>query len=295
MIQIDDNIKGYRIEKDKKFEVALKEIRSIEDFMRRQVQTSSGMITIDIYKGKTASAISPVYFNFHGGGFVLGYHELDGPYCRFLADQANCVVINIDYLLAPEHKFPEPLTSALEAVTWCLSHHEELGIDSSNVVLGGHSAGGNLAAGITYLYKEKGIATKGLIMDYAPCSQDISCLDDLNDENKIKLDRSLQYISWYFTDSSQLTDPLASPCLMDTTGFPETLMISAEYDPLRKGEEEMKQNLGKHHIPVEYHCFMGCGHGFTHRYYDEYHESKARDAWNIMKDFLIRCFNDRHS
>lgn len=291
MIDFDEHIKAYRAEKDKKFKSYIEEIEKQQDFKRISIETSDGVIAVDIYRGKQAEEKAPVYFNFHGGGFVLGYHQLDGPYCRILADKAKCVVINVDYLLAPEYKFPKPIYSSFEAIFWCLENGDTLGIDIERIVIGGHSAGGNIAVGLTWLFVQKALTElKGCIVDYAPCDQRIENKDVLNQREMVECNRSLQYLSWYFTTAEELSDPLASPCLQTLTGFPKTLLISAEYDPLCKGEERFKTMLSRQHIPVEYHCFLNCGHGFTHRYYEEYQEQKAKEAWEIMGAFLHKCF-----
>lgn len=294
MINIDDKITAYRKEKTLRFQSFIDEIHQKKDYVQTWVETSYGNIQADIYRGSQCNQSAPVYFNFHGGGFVLGYHELDGPYCKILADKANCVVVNVDYLLAPEYKFPIGIYSSLEVLNWCLKHAKELGIDPNYVVIGGHSAGGNLAIGLTrLLLDQKFIGLKGLLIDYAPCSQDIDDPSSLDNEEIVQANRNFQYMSWYFKDIQECHHPLASPCYQDVMGFPETLMICAEYDGLRAGEEVFKSLLQKNHIRVEYHCFLGCDHGFTHQYYDEYQEQKSEKAWQIMADFLIRCFKMR--
>lgn len=290
MKNIDEKIKDYRYKKSKKFQKYIDEINEMNDFERRIIPTSYGNVTIDIYHSVMQK--SPVYFNFHGGGFVLGYHELDGPYCKMLSEKANCTVINVDYLLAPEYKFPIPVYSSYEVITWCLKHADELGIDAENFVIGGHSAGGNLSAGVTYLLLNNNIqGQKGFIMDYAPCTQDIAHISDLDDDKKIEINRSLQYMLWYFEKQEDIQHPLASLCNLNVNNFPNTFMISAEFDPLFQGERIFKRNLERSHVHVECHVFLGCHHGFTHKYYDEYREDKANEAWHLMADFLIKSFH----
>lgn len=73
-------------------------------------------------------------FSFHGGGFVLGFYELDGPYCQKLANLAGCMVINIDYCLAPEFKFPKPVHASYETICEILKEKDRYGIDSEKGV-----------------------------------------------------------------------------------------------------------------------------------------------------------------
>lgn len=289
-MNIDDWIIAYRKGKEERFQTYLEEARH-QNFERVQIETKAGKTKIDIYRGDEENKTSNVYVNFHGGGFVLGYHELDGPYCKLLSEQAHCTVINVDYLLAPEHKFPQGIYHALEVIQWCIAHADDLHIDPQHMVIGGHSAGGNLAIGITRLLLDQGITgICGLLVDYAPCEQAITNVEELNQIDCLKQNRNLQYMKWYMTSPEDLLHPLASPCYQDLSNFPPTLLISAQHDPLREGEEKFYAQLKKYQINTEYHCFPNCNHGFTHHCYDEYHEENANKAWEIMANFLRQCF-----
>lgn len=90
----------------------------------------------------------PVYVNFHGGGFVLPLVELDDPLCRYLAAEAGVVVVNVDYVLAPQHRFPAPAIQAFEVVRWIAEHGDDRGWDTGRICVGGQSAGGSIAAAV---------------------------------------------------------------------------------------------------------------------------------------------------
>jgi acetyl esterase len=82
------------------------------------IPTRHGDIQATVYWPEPSPAPPPVYLNFHGGGFVVRHPEQDDPLCRYLAAEAGAVVINVDYDVAPQHRFPEPVEEAYDAVTW---------------------------------------------------------------------------------------------------------------------------------------------------------------------------------
>lgn len=118
-------------------------------FEKYSVRTEvSGYVDFCLYRPQNADpqAVLPAVFSFHGGGFVLGYYETDGPYCQELADLSGCAVLNVDYCLAPEFKFPKPILSTYQAVCAIVKDAARYRIDPHRVVVCGHSAGGTIAA-----------------------------------------------------------------------------------------------------------------------------------------------------
>ena len=99
---------------------------------------------------------SPVHVNFHGGGYVLPLTELDDPLCRYLAAEAGVTVVNVDYVVAPQHPFPAAPHQAYEVVRWVAEHGAEQGWDGDRLTIGGQSAGGALAAAVARLALERG-------------------------------------------------------------------------------------------------------------------------------------------
>ncbi|MDN4594742.1 alpha/beta hydrolase [Polycladomyces subterraneus] len=155
--------------------------------------------------------------------------EMDDVWCRVIADRADCVVVNVDYRLAPEHKFP---TAALEegygVIKWMYDQPEQLGINRERVAVGGHSAGGNLAAAICLLTRERNEFPIALqILDYPP-------LDLATDHNE-KTTHPQAIPPWlaaifndcYLTSPEQARNPLASPIYAESlAGLPSALIIT---------------------------------------------------------------------
>ena len=122
-----------------------------------------------VYRPAGGPDVPGVFVNLHGGGFVLGDWQDDDPYCRYLADAAGCVVVNVDYLLAPEHKFPAAVHQTAALLAWLTADASTIGADGSRIAVGGHSAGGNLSAAACLVAARHGDPqVRGLIVDYAP-------------------------------------------------------------------------------------------------------------------------------
>ena len=251
----------------------------------------AGYIDMSIYRPLNCdeeSLLKPV-FNFHGGGNVLGYYEQDGKYCRFLADLTGCAIINVDYALAPEFKFPIPLYSSYEAIVGLLKNSKNLKLDDKNVMVMGHSAGGYISSCLTLIDRErKEIGIKGAILDYPPLCQEVSLeLRKVADPSKaISENRMLQYINWYYNNYDELNDVLASPLLANLHDLPKMLMISAEYDSLKNEEKAYADKAKENGVEVTYVEFKNCCHGFTHDCFNEYMPKESNEAWRLMGDFI---------
>lgn len=238
----------------------------------------------------------PVYFNFHGGGFVLGYYEQDGLICQKIAREANCIVININYLLAPEHKFPVPIVSSAEAIDKILQQDKYL--DSTRIILGGFSAGGSLAVS-TVLYILANSKFKfsicGVVTDYALFDFSIN-----EEKRKIKYKnkaispaRLIQYKKWYFNNKKELYSPLASPIYADLSKFPVSLIMSAEYDSLCEEEYLFAKKLKTQNKLYKYVCYKNCTHGYTHKIFN-YNKVASKQTIKEIKDFLIYRFKKQN-
>src|SRR2546430_1361554 len=97
------------------------------------IPTSIAPARVTVYRPAAEGASPPVHVNFHGGGYVIALTEMDDPLCRFLAAEAGAVVINVDYVVAPQHPFPAPPRQAYEVVRWVAEHGEEHGWDGSRL------------------------------------------------------------------------------------------------------------------------------------------------------------------
>ena len=129
--------------------------REIELVVDRTLPGPDGPLPVRVYH-PVPSEPRPLLVHFHGGGWVLGSVEDADPTARRLACDADAVVVSIDYRLAPEHPFPAAVDDAVAATRWLQAHADEVGGDASRVLVGGDSAGGNLAAVTTLALRDSG-------------------------------------------------------------------------------------------------------------------------------------------
>ena len=249
-----------------------------------------------LYRPAGGSTLPGLFVNLHGGGFVLGDWRGDDPYCRFLADTAGCAVLNVDYLLAPEHPFPAAVHQVDDLLAWLHAHGDDLAVDTSRLAVGGHSAGGNLAAASALLARRRGWPVlRGVVVDYAPLDLSVRADAKLtgalrDDPGAVELAAAgAQFDTWYLPDPLDGADELASPTLArDLDGLPPTLVITAENDLLRDEGDRYAARLQGAGVPTQHVVFPGCGHGFTHTGPPE----QAVAAWHRMASFLRAVLAD---
>lgn len=274
-----NSIEAYRKTKDPLYLPYIQFVRATTKFYQTTIHTSYGEIAVTIYRpDENLTKKRAVYFNFHGGGFVLGYYEQDGRICQEISQGADCIVVNIDYLLAPEHKFPAPVLSAAEVILHVIETLE--GLDEEKIFIGGFSAGGNLSIS-TYLCLKEQLSgrVKGLLSAYAPVDFSINEETRVSEKPELAISpiRLKEYKEWYFSNNEEHKHPLASPIYGDLTEFPPTFILSAEYDSLCHEEKRLAKTLQKAGNEVVYHCYPVCTHGFTHELFS-YHEKNAKEA-----------------
>lgn len=206
----------------------------------------------DTASGSSPDPPPPVHVNFHGGGYVLPPIELDDPLCRFLAAEAGVAVVNVDYVVAPQHPFPAPPHQAYEIVRWVAGHGAEHGWDGGRLTVGGQSAGGGLAAAVARQALEDRRARQApkdrhggapsialQVLHYPP----LDLATDARDKRAAYAKPMLRpwmadvFDSAYVPDPRRRTDPLVSPAhpsdTADLTGIAPAFVVTAEYDLLR--------------------------------------------------------------
>ncbi|MFF4787170.1 alpha/beta hydrolase [Streptomyces griseorubiginosus] len=235
-----------------------------------RVQTGAGPVKCTVYRptGTAADAPAPVYVNFHGGGFVVARPEQDDHLCRYIAATAGCVVVNVDYAVAPQRPYPAAVTQAYDVTAWIAGNGAAGGWDGSRLAVGGHSAGGNLTAAVCRLARERGTFTPRLqIIDSAPLDQRADPETKRSLVAKPLLSPQLMRIftAAYVPDPADRAHPLVSPGLADDlAGLPPALVITAENDRLRDEGDAYAKALEAAGVPVTHRVFEGVDHYFTH-------------------------------
>ena len=223
-------------------------------------------LRLRIYTPKADSPYPLVVF-FHGSGFVLCSLDTHDGMCRNLCAGADCVVVSIDYRLAPEHKFPAGLDDCVAATRWAIEHAREFGADPARTVVAGDSAGGNLAAATALrLRDENGPALRSQLLIY-PVTDYHTPGTPSYAENAEGYGLTRDTMKWfwghYVTDAADAANPYASPLrAADLRGLPPALVQTAEYDPLRDEGELYAAQLRETGVPVVLSRWAGMNHGF---------------------------------
>jgi acetyl esterase len=208
----------------------------------------------------------PLVVWLHGGGWVTGDLDSHDATCRALANTSGCKVIAIDYRLAPEHKFPAGLDDCHAAVEWLAAHGDEVGIDPRRIAVAGDSAGGNLAAAVALMARERGgpaIAFQLLVYPVTHHAFDTPSYREYG--NGYLLTEEGMRWNWnhYLPHAAAGRDPLASPLLApDLRGLPPALVIVAQCDPLCDESEAYARRLAEAGVPVECRRYDGMLHAF---------------------------------
>jgi acetyl esterase len=210
--------------------------------------------------------LAPCLIFFHGGGWVIGDLDSHDVVCRKLADEGELIVIAIDYRRAPEHRFPAAFEDAFAATKWIADHAREFSIDASRLVVGGDSAGGNLAAVVAVAARDGGgPAITAQVLIYPVTDLSMTHPSHREPETSLLLSHSL--IHWfrdqYLASAADINDWRASPLKAKTlAGLPPAYVLTAGADPLRDEGNEYAAKLKQAGVPVTYRTFPGQFHGF---------------------------------
>lgn len=240
-------------------------LRSVSD---RTVPGDGGEIPLRLYTPEADAGPEglPVLVFLHGGGWIFGDIETHDALCRLLAHQAACLVVSVDYRLAPEHKFPAALDDSLAALDWVAAHAAEVGGDATRIALGGDSAGGNLAAAACQVLRDRSgpnIVFQLLIYPAVDFTADMVSPRS----HGAGYGLSDAAIGWmrecYLNDPFDAIDPRASPAMAkDLSGLPPAFIQTAEFDPLHdegKAYADALRAAGGTAIHINY---PGMIHGF---------------------------------
>ena len=231
----------------------------------RAIPGPAGPMGVRIYRPRDPLRAALVYF--HGGGWVLGSLESADASCRAIANRSRCVVISIDYRLAPETKFPGAVEDAYAAVRWASSadNAAELRIDPERIAVGGASAGGNLAAAAALLARERGgpkIAFQLLTVPVAELSSRAESHREFAEGYGLSAADMTWFGLHYVRTPADADDPRASVVRADLHDLPPAFVITAECDPLRDDGEAYAEKLQKLGIAARYKRYPGMFHGF---------------------------------
>jgi acetyl esterase len=208
----------------------------------------------------------PVLFYLHGGGWVWNSIDTHDRLMREYAAAAGCAVVGPDYALSPEAVFPQALEESLGVLRWVARNGGEWGLDASRIVLGGDSAGANLAMGLALMLREEcdNIPLRGLLLNYGVYDSrlDTPSYREFADGYGLNVARMSFYWQHYAPEAATRLHPFAAPLRANLHGLPPCLMHVAELDVLRSENEAMEARLREAGIAVESELLPGTVHGF---------------------------------
>jgi acetyl esterase len=224
-----------------------------------------GEIPLRVYTPEADGPLAVLVY-FHGGGWVVGDLDSHDGVCRALTHAANCLVVAVDYRLAPEHKFPAATEDAYAATQWVAEHASGLGGDPSRLAVGGDSAGGNLAAVVALMARDRHgprLAYQLLIYPVTDTACDTVSWQDHGQGYLLTREMMRWFQTHYLRDASDGENPYAAPLrARDLQGLPPALVITAEFDPLRDEGEAYAAHLRSAGVPTTLKRYDGMIHGF---------------------------------
>lgn len=253
------------------------------------VPTRHGDVRCDVYQPRHAAQRAPIYVHFHGGAFIMRYPMMDDFFARFVAAECGAVVVNADYDVAPQVRFPVAQHQAHDVAAWIAGHAYAVGGDGSRVAIGGFSAGGNLAASACLQARD--------IDSFVPVLQvlGVPSLDVAEDVGTKTSPLASPMITpgllrlvrrTYFRDPCSRAHPYASPLRSpNVCDLPPAVVITAERDVLRAEGDRYAARLTDAGIEVLHRVIPGADH-----YFLDGDASRARATLDLMAGAMNRAF-----
>jgi acetyl esterase/lipase len=232
-------------------------VQIVED----NVAAESGSVPVRIYRSGDSPAPAAVYC--HAGGFALGNLDTDHRQCVELAHRGRCMVVSVDYRLAPEHPYPAALDDAIAVLRWVAANATELGVDAARLAVAGSSAGATLAACLAHGAADGSFPAVAFQLLHQPV------LDDRDTASKAEFctspafDSEAADLMWRYYLGSATRSVAAVPARRDRLGgLPPALITCAEIDPFRDEAVDYALALLRAGVSTELHVFPRTCHGF---------------------------------
>jgi acetyl esterase len=237
-------------------------IAAVED---RKIPGPAGALPVRIYRPE-GEAPFPALVYFHGGGWVIGSLETHDGACRDLANRVGCVVVSVDYRLAPEARYPAAAEDCYAATKWVAENALALGLDARRIGIGGDSAGGNLSAVVALMARDrKGPALRHQLLIYPVTDADFTRASYReNAEGYLLTTKAMEWFwNHYVPEAARRAEAFAAPLrAKDLSGLPPAFVLTAEYDPLRDEGEAYAKRLQQAGVATRLQRYDGAIHGF---------------------------------
>lgn len=248
-------------------------VARVEDL---EISLAGRTLAARLYVPEDARSPAPLLVYYHGGGWVVGTLETHDGTCRALARTSGAAVLSVGYRLAPEHPYPAPVEDCYDALVWAANHAVSLGCDPARLAVGGDSAGGNLAAAVAIMARDrKGPALRYQLLIY-PVTDDDYSLASYRENGGGEYFLGTDGMRWFWQHyvGADGDAPLARiGRTADLSGLPPANVITAEFDPLRDEGMAYAARLAAVGVPVEAETAPGMIHGFFSMF------EAVPDAW----------------
>lgn len=235
----------------------------VDDVWDETIDTAGRSISVRIYRPAGTETL-PVVVYLHGGGWVFGTIATSDAFCRRLATAAPCVVVSVEYRLAPEHPFPAGIEDAQEAILWTAEHASGWDGDAERIVVVGDSAGANLGTAAVRRLVDAGrpvVARQILAYPGTRVGREPSASPYGNDWPLTDAERAW-CLEQYLPNAADRTNPAAAPLLAPAQGLPPTTILLAGCDPLAGEGLAYAEHLLTAGVSVDLHLYTGQIHGF---------------------------------
>ncbi|MCA9530799.1 MAG: alpha/beta hydrolase [Myxococcales bacterium] len=262
------------------------QLPKVED---RLIPGVGGPISVRVYWPTLAEPSLPITVYYHGGGYVLGDLETHDALCRRVCRRAGCIVVAVDYRLAPENPFPAAVDDALAAFLWVVQRAERLGGDPRRVAVAGDSAGAALATVVCHLARDRELPRPHVQALFYPC---VDSLAETRSRELFATGYGLdaEAIAWslgQYLRPAEADDPRASPLRWPRhDDLPPLILRTAGFDPLRDEAEAYAEVLAAAGVHVDLHRHTSLTHGFVQMSFDPV----ARAAVDELCDRLSSAF-----
>lgn len=235
------------------------------DTIGKDIPVTGGNIHLRVYTPQGSNGPLPVIVYYHGGGFVIANLDVYDASAKSLADQVGAIVVSVAYSLAPENKFPTAHNDSFEAYQWVVKNAASLKGDAKMIAVAGESAGGNLAANMAIMARDKGVQAPVHVLSVYPiASADMFSPSYKKYEDGKPLDKPMMmwFTKNYTNTMAEAKDPRLNLVAANLKGLPPFTIINAELDPLQSDGEMFANKLKAAGVTVDHKVYKGVTHEF---------------------------------
>ncbi|WNG24704.1 alpha/beta hydrolase [Cystobacter fuscus] len=273
--------------------VVVPEVETVE----RRVPGPAGApeVRVLVYKPRAAGERRPALLHIHGGGYILGSPDMSDARNVLLAKQLDCVIVSVDYRLAPETPFPGPVEDCYAALKWLHANADGLGVDTRRIAIGGESAGGGLAAALGLLARDRGEIPILFQWLLCPMLDDRTVVRDTSPlMGEFVWTRASNRFGWTSLlgrePGGEGISPYAAPARAESlAGLPPTFLNVGSLDLFLEEDIEYARRLASAGVPVELHVYPGGFHGFEMVGQSRLGKQSQHDSTEALRRALSRA------